>query len=336
MDVDHDVLRAIEKLVGKPIPLLSSTKETKTFGYAVDPQEKQVTGIYLFNAGLYYLPSIMGNLRKLRELDLIGNHLSALPDSLRRLIHLETLNLSNNNLSSVPGWIAELQSLRMLAIGDNKLDSFPEGVLQLKNLVRLDLYCNKIRSVPDAIGGLSALENLSLNDNKLTSLPESIGELRSLRSLIVQANDLASLPESIGKLDALESLLLLGNHRLTQLPRSFANSGLLNVIDMKHDGLMVSSPIPPVKGGERRVFFFDLEILLMSLEWVFYYIFLPIVLPGFLGWLFGFLSNLAMYDLSYAILNPNWWAILVPAITGGIIDYVNYNHRFQKLKFSRT
>jgi len=57
---------------------------------------------HLFKNGLTSLPSEIGNLTSLTELDLSNNKLATVPPELGNLTSLEFLSLSSNELNSVP------------------------------------------------------------------------------------------------------------------------------------------------------------------------------------------------------------------------------------------
>ena len=116
-----------------------------------------------------------------------------------RLLQVEELNLSGNHLTAVPAEISQLRSLEVLNLGGNNLAAFPVEIGQLRSLKRLNLSVNDLVELPSEIGQLRLLERLNLAVNDLVGLPAEIGQLRSLKWLDVYANSLTELPAEIGQ-----------------------------------------------------------------------------------------------------------------------------------------
>lgn len=78
---------------------------SSTLAYCVE--DGAVTALAIRFAGLTGLPTSIGNLAHLRQLDLSGNALAGLPDSLGRLARLHALYLDSNRLGVLPGWLRQ-------------------------------------------------------------------------------------------------------------------------------------------------------------------------------------------------------------------------------------
>ena len=76
----------------------------------------EVVVLDLQHSGLTALPPSIGQLRKLRHLNLAGNRLVHLPPDIGRLTHLESLFLAGNELRDLPEEIGLLASLRDAAL----------------------------------------------------------------------------------------------------------------------------------------------------------------------------------------------------------------------------
>ncbi|MCE2962365.1 MAG: leucine-rich repeat domain-containing protein [Chitinophagales bacterium] len=125
----------------------------------------------LKNDHLQEIPSGIGNLRKLKTLDLGGNDFKYLPSSfsklsnlseiylnddknldinqsfsvLKDLPQLKILHLENDLLKKLPKSILFLDKIEYLYLNNNELKEFPSELIQLKNLKYLDLHDNKFR-----------------------------------------------------------------------------------------------------------------------------------------------------------------------------------------------
>ncbi|KAM3283289.1 TMV resistance protein N [Capsicum chacoense] len=134
---------------------------------------------------------------------------------------LKILNLCHCNL--IDGGLLEdigcLHSLEDLTLSGNNFESFPQSIAQLGALRFLDLsHCNKINF--ELIVGMKNLETLNLSCCNLIDgeLPDDIGCLSSLKELNLSGNNFGHLPRSIAQLGALQCLDVSHCKRLTQLP----------------------------------------------------------------------------------------------------------------------
>ncbi len=59
---------------------------------------KELMAITLADSKLTRLPEELGELKRLKYLELDGNQLTSLPKSMERLVHLKTLDLSRNSI----------------------------------------------------------------------------------------------------------------------------------------------------------------------------------------------------------------------------------------------
>lgn len=181
------------------------------------------------------LPDEMAEMVGLKVLDLAGNALDHVPECIRGMQQLESLVLHGNRIQSLPDWLGELSALQELAVGLNPIKTFPDALCELPSLKELDLRECGLRALPAGIGRLP-LEVLKLGGNALRALPEAIGELRTLKSLDLANSRLTAIPESIGGLRALESLNL-SKCRLTSLPDSIGTLPRLASLDVSDNDL---------------------------------------------------------------------------------------------------
>lgn len=250
------ILKDLEKLVGKPIPLVEDVS-WDTFGVKIDSEN--IVGLGLHGCGiatfpetitnltslrflnlrdnkLSVLPESIGKLSSLKELYLYENQLRELPDSFGNLTSLTKLRLYNNILSDLPESLINLKSLKALYLGSNKLNVIPESILKLKSLTSLDLSYNSLTSIPEAIGDMVSLKDLWLRHNQLRTLPESITNLKNLQELSLGGNQFETLPNAIGDLTSLEKLYLYEN-QLTTIPKSIGNLKSLQVLNVENNAL---------------------------------------------------------------------------------------------------
>jgi|GEM_PF-3436516 len=97
------------------------------------------------------LPSEIGTLTELRELDLEGNELTSLPEEISQMTSLEKLRLSNNPIKELPQEMGRMESLKHLYLDNTKLETLPESFANLLNIEYLTLNSSQIRTLSDSL-----------------------------------------------------------------------------------------------------------------------------------------------------------------------------------------
>lgn len=124
---------------------------------------------------------------KVKILDLKGNNITEIPSEIGKLTSLVDLNLTYNQLVQLPSEIGNLINLKSLYLTNNKLTKLPNEIGNLSNLDFLSLGDNSLIEIPTDIGKLSKLEYLNLSNNELSQLPASMVEL-NIRLLSIDGN----------------------------------------------------------------------------------------------------------------------------------------------------
>ncbi|KAJ3438533.1 hypothetical protein M0812_17724 [Anaeramoeba flamelloides] len=174
-------------------------------------------------------------------LDLSNQEMTHLPSSVGKLVQIEQINICENNLISLPQSIGRLLNCKALFLANNKIEQIPPEIGNLKGLLLLNLGENNISKLPDEICGLPSLNFLACNRNQLCDLPENIGLLTELGELYLDENEIESLPESIGKLTKLSKLDLNANN-LIDLPSQFGDLRNLVELDLSFNSLETLPP----------------------------------------------------------------------------------------------
>lgn len=182
--------------------------------------------LYLRGRKLKEIPSCIGNLDNLQELELGNNQLIILPETIGNLYNLELLSIDKNKLTNLPESIGNLFNLKDLELYENQLTNLPESIGNLYNLENLFLSKNQLTNLPESISNLYNLKDLELNENQLDGIPENIGSLDKLEELSLSSNFLTTIPNSIGNLINLK-FINLDDNKLTTLPGSIGN--LINI-----------------------------------------------------------------------------------------------------------
>lgn len=172
------------------------------------------------------LPPCIGQLRELRDLEVVRCALEELPNSITQLTCLTRLVLQLGSMTSLPEGFgfrlgAHLIHLDLGLAG--RVSTFPWADLgPLTRLTYLNLRGLGISSMPsDAFASNSRLAHLNISLNNISSLPLSLFQLPRLRLLDISGMQLTELPEAIGNLSALTELHATDNPILT-LPPTFS------------------------------------------------------------------------------------------------------------------
>jgi len=190
------------------------------------------------------IPSDIGMLSLLTELDLVWNHLTGtIPSEIAKLTQLTLLSFAANRLTgTLPSEIGLLTQLIDLELFWNRLTgSLPTHVGELVHLDRFSLADNLLSGpIPTEIGQLVALEHLSLADNAFTgSIPSEIGKLgqqQQLTSLDLQQNELTgSIPSEIGNLVDLHIFFLNDNDLTGSIPNELESLDSLYSLSLFHN-----------------------------------------------------------------------------------------------------
>jgi Leucine-rich repeat (LRR) protein len=174
------------------------------------------------------IPSDLGNLANLRDLDLCYNPLSSnIPPELGSLTQLQSLDLGWNRQyinggfvgglsGSIPAQLGSLTNLTGVSLDGNQLSgSIPTQLGSLTNLTYLDLGRNQLSgTIPTQLGSLTKLTYLYLGGNQLSgSIPPALGSLTNLTGLSLNANQLSGrIPTQLGSLTNLERFYFAGNN----------------------------------------------------------------------------------------------------------------------------
>ncbi|MBV6644909.1 MAG: leucine-rich repeat domain-containing protein [Cyclobacteriaceae bacterium] len=216
------------------------------------PPMDHLENLYLGQNQLSRLPS-MKKLKRLKYLDLSGNHLARVPvkslrknkelsqlvltsnpiivqeDKYQRLKALEVLKLNKCGLQNLNTSLYRIPKLKELQVQENNLESVPAGISTLEHLTKLSFYKNKLNTLPEDLFDIPSLVIVDLYYNELQVIPSEIKNLQKLEILFLAHNKIYDLPDEIGELRNLEQLYLHHN-RLSVLPESLDQLENLRVV----------------------------------------------------------------------------------------------------------
>ncbi len=222
-------------------------------GIAVDSQSNSVTWLALPDRGLTgSIPTELGQLRELRNLDLSQNMLTgSIPASLGRLQELESIRLYGNLLSGeIPPELGNLSRLHWIDLAGNELTGgIPASLGELTELRALSLAGNRLTgSIPPELGHLALLEGLYLGGNDMRGeLPQELASLSRLE--VLQLHDMGvtgAIPSWLGLLSELTSIDLSKNNLTGPIPPSLGELSRLERLRLSENSL--TGPIPTELG----------------------------------------------------------------------------------------
>jgi len=178
-------------------------------------------------------------LENLEILDLHGNNISALPSNIGQMGRLRILNIDENALESLPFQSLSSLPLSELSVRKNKLtgvlvetevESLPQlqsldcsnnqlnhlispdskRPLGLPSLHQLTVSMNRLKSLPD-MSGWSSILTINADDNCLTDFPEGFTSRETLKHAGFSGNDIRVIPPEIARMDNLRMLRITGN-----------------------------------------------------------------------------------------------------------------------------
>ena len=202
----------------------------------VAPEKATTLSIKKYDPAIKHLPSQVGTLINLVELDLSClENLEDLPSEIGNLKKLEKLIIDNGNgcrmnislpesMGNLSNYLSNLKVLILYGALDpreigsdkptppSKVTSLPGMIGKLQNLEELDLGRNGIKGIPSQIASLQKLKRLALDFNDIHELPPFVGNLKNLRELSVCGNGGINLPKSLSNLNGLK--IFMGNNYL--------------------------------------------------------------------------------------------------------------------------
>ena len=149
---------------------------------------------------------LIGNMRKLENLDLFENSLTGtIPEDIGNLgAHLQKLWIYKNDFSGVPSSLWKLESITSLWMSDNNFTGYSlPSTIDMPDLKRLVMINTKFGgSIPESFYNLTSLEVMYLDRNTFSgTISSRIERLQNLRLLkLINNRFTGTIPESIGNL----------------------------------------------------------------------------------------------------------------------------------------
>jgi Leucine-rich repeat (LRR) protein len=163
------------------------------------------------------IPKNIGNLRKLKHLNLAGAGIAKIPDSLG---HCPLRHLSfTGGFKTIPAGFGNLANLETLQLRSTKPLTLPDSFGNLCRLKELSIHAPALE-ITSSLGNLTALKKLEIHTEKDPVLPETFGGLAALKKFLIEAREMCAIPDSIGECKNLKDFYL-DSDKITKLPESF-------------------------------------------------------------------------------------------------------------------
>ncbi|CAL8169719.1 unnamed protein product [Prunus armeniaca] len=267
LEADQNVLTTLQKLNKVRTITADETKIDESFMCTCFSRLKYLRVVVLRRCSLQVLPSSIGSLKHLRNLNLSYNEaIRKLPNTICKLQSLQTLDLDGcGNLEELPRDVNKLISLTSLWLMTKQTSLTENGVGCLKSLQFLGIVkCSNLTSLPCETSYLASLRTLVLdkceqldlrkvnyqgtplrlqklwiiNLPRMVALPEWLqGVANTLQFLAIdECENLEALPEWLASFTSLKKLVIGSCQKLSSLPE-----GMRSLISLR-DLVIVDCP----------------------------------------------------------------------------------------------
>ncbi|KAF8029731.1 hypothetical protein BT93_E2225 [Corymbia citriodora subsp. variegata] len=189
--IDENSLNDLEVLSARDCKKL---KDISPIGHLT-----KLKSLALDGADIDWIPETFDFPPNLRKLSLRKcEKLCELPTSIGKLKQLEEMDLSDTGITQLPESVEDLSNLKTLKMESTPLQKFPEDIAKLKKLEEIDFSgCTNLEAEDNCdISGLSSLRILSLSSSNVARLPQGICRLSCLQTLdVCRCERLQALPE---------------------------------------------------------------------------------------------------------------------------------------------
>ncbi|MDP1726526.1 MAG: hypothetical protein Q8M15_07060 [Bacteroidota bacterium] len=203
---------------------------------------KNLEELEITNTQIKFLPVELGEVRKLRVLNLNANSkLITIPESIKNLTQLEEvyfeLMKTQFKYTDVLTRLSNCANLKKLMLHQSQgLMNLPGIMGKMKNLEYLNITaCRDLNMIPKEIGQLSKLKFLEIGSNaKITTLPVEISKLQNLEILDISGHSGFDFKKEFPKFCHLKKLeILIIDRGDQQIPESVKGCKQVKVLQMK-------------------------------------------------------------------------------------------------------
>ena len=162
--------------------------------HLVDNRIKDITPIC-------FIPNLL-------ELEIGRNEISSIPDEIGNLRKIRKLDLGNiffsNAIEHISDQIGLLDNLENLSIHGARLNTLDKPFGNLKNLKRISIRNSQVKEIGFIFTDLQNLEVLDFTNNDISSISLDFSKAINIRSIYLDNNPIDKIPESILNLPKVE------------------------------------------------------------------------------------------------------------------------------------
>ena len=138
----------------------------------------KLTHLKLYSCGLNSFPSIICDLKSLKEIIITEFYFTNIPNNINKLTNLETLTLlCGLNCAKFPRAIYDIGNLKRLTINDWNIVTIPNKICKLQKLEYLSMERNKLNTFPLSIVNMPKLKTIIITGNKFTIFPDAFQQM---------------------------------------------------------------------------------------------------------------------------------------------------------------
>lgn len=203
---------------------------------------KNLEELEITSTRIKFLPVEMGELRKLRILNLNANsEFITIPESVKNLIQLEEIYFGSMKAqfkyTDVLTRLSNCKNLRKLMLSHSQgLIMLPAVIGKIKSLEYLNIAsCRDLKMLPKEMGQLTNLKFLEMGSNgKITTLPVELGKLQSLEILDISGHSGFDFKKEFPKFCHLKKLeILIIDRGNQQIPESVKECKQVKILQLK-------------------------------------------------------------------------------------------------------
>ena len=101
-----------------------------------------------------YLPESFGNLSSLEYFNAESSYFKTLPSSIGNLKRLKEINFFMGKLENLPTTFGNLDALETLNLSSNKFKTFPKAIIPLKKISSINMTGNEVGDIPEEIANM--------------------------------------------------------------------------------------------------------------------------------------------------------------------------------------
>ncbi|XP_052063047.1 leucine-rich repeat protein soc-2 homolog, partial [Mytilus californianus] len=245
---------------------LSNNKINVIENGALTGSEDFLLVLHLSNNKLTSIPSDVGRLKHLTDLDIHDNPMENMNEEIIRNISgsLLSLSLGNDIMTSWPQCLERLTNLTSMSIFSLNIPKIYDDVFDnYSHLNILEIISTNLSSIPTSIGKLLNLQNVNLYNNlilaeesfplhifrdlhnlssisivncSLRSLPLTFSEISSLSFLVIENNPISYVEDGVFERNVSSKVwfMALKTTKLTSIPRTISNLTGLQFLNLKN------------------------------------------------------------------------------------------------------